>query len=265
MKRLIQISDTHVVVPPNLVSDRLNTAHQLERVVERIKDVVAKTGPVAGLLATGDLTDDGSAESFALFRKLIEPLALPLLAIPGNHDCREPMRASFADSGWMPEAGPLNWTHDFAGLRVIGLDTLVEGEGGGELDKMTLDFLDDALDDAPAGPALVALHHPPFASGLPFMDTISLSNPKALSEVLRRSQRDIHLVCGHLHTVMMTTFGGASAISAPSICSTFDLDFRGSAPAGFMDEGGGFLLHDWTDGFHSYVVPLSAGNGPYPF
>jgi len=64
---------------------------------------------------------------------------------------------------------------------------------------------------------------------------------------------------------MMTTFGGASAISAPSICSTFDLDFRGSAPAGFMDEGGGFLLHDWTDGFHSYVVPLSAGNGPYPF
>jgi len=84
------------------------------------------------------------------------------------------------------------------------------------------------------------------------MDTISLSNPKALSEVLRRSQRDIHLVCGHLHTVMMTTFGGASAISAPSICSTFD-------------EGGGFLLHDWTDGFHSYVVPLSAGNGPYPF
>lgn len=265
MKRLIHISDTHIVVPPALVSNRLNTAHLLERAVERIEEVLAKTGPVAGLLVTGDITDDGSAESYALFRKLIEPLALPTLAIPGNHDRREPMRAAFADTDWMPKAGPLNWTHDFSGLRVIGVDTLVEGVGGGALDRATLDFLDDALDGGPNGPALVALHHPPFASGLRFMDRINLDNPTALSEILRRSQRDTHLACGHIHSVITAMFGGALAISAPAICSTFDLDFRNDAPTGFMDDAGGFLMHDWTDGFRSYVVPLTAGNGPYPF
>ena len=265
MKRLIQISDTHIVVPPNLVSDRLNTAHLLERAVERIEQVVVKTGPVAGILVTGDITDDGAAESFALFRKLIEPLALPMLVIPGNHDRRETLREAFADLEWMPETGPLNWTHDLPGLRVIGIDTLVEGKGGGEVDRATLDFLGNALDGGTDEPALVALHHPPFVSGLPFMDRISLANPKALSEVLRRSQRDIHLACGHIHSVITATVGGASAISAPAICSTFDLDFRNEAPTGFMDNAGGFLLHDWTDGFRSYVVPLTAGIGPYPF
>jgi len=264
MKRLIQISDPHIVVPPALVSDRLNTASLLERAVERIAEVLAKSGPVAGLLVTGDITDDGTVESFALFRKLIEPLGLPILAIPGNHDRREPMRRAFADMG-MPETGAINWVRDLSGLRVIGLDTLIEGEGGGSLDKATLDYLEDALLSAPQGPVLVALHHPPFTSGMLFMDRISLDNSDAFGAIIRRSERDVRIVCGHIHNVQITSVGGAMTMSAPAMCSTFDLDSRPDAPAGFLDEPGGFVLHDWEYEFRSTVVPISRGEGPFPF
>jgi len=265
MKRLIQISDPHIVVSSALVSNRLNTVELLERTVERITKVLSKVGPASALLVSGDITDKGDGASYALFREIIEPLGLPILAIPGNHDRREPMRDAFADTGCMPETGPLNWVWDFPDLRVIGLDSLVEGQGGGSLDNATLDFLETALGNAPRGLILVALHHPPFNSGVRFMDAIALDDPQPLGEIIRRSERDVRVVCGHIHHVQITSVGGAPTISAPAVCSTFDIDFCADAPVGFLNKPGGFLLHDWDGEFRSIVVPLEVGDGPFPF
>ncbi len=262
--RLIQISDPHIVAS-GLVSGRLDTASALEQAVARIEDLHAKVGPISALLVTGDITDDGDPDSYALFREIIAPLEQPVLAIPGNHDAREPMRTAFADTGLMPETGSLNWVHDLPGLRIVGLDTLVEGEGGGALDATTLYFLVDALETAPDGPILVALHHPPFSCGIGFMDAIGLSNSNALAAILQRAERDVRLVCGHIHHLQFATVGGCPALSAPAVCSTFDIDFRADAPAGFLDSPGGFLLHDWETGFRTLAVPPTTGPGPYPF
>jgi len=264
MKRLIHISDPHIVVPPAKVSGQLETATLLMQAVDRIAEAMNKLGPVSALLVTGDITDSGDDESYDLFKQIVEPLGLPMLTIPGNHDRREPMRQAFAESG-MPEAGALNWTRDLAGLRVIGLDTLVEGKGGGSLEGTTLDYLEDALLSAPQGPVLVALHHPPFVTGIHFMDQIGLDNSDALSAIIRHSKRDVRIVCGHIHSMQIASVGGAITMSAPAICSTFDLDFRTDAPVGFFDRPGGFMLHDWESGFRSIVVPLNAGNGPSAF
>lgn len=267
--RLIQISDSHIVArvgkAPGLVSGRLDTATALEKTVARIADLREKTGPISALLVTGDVTDDGAPESYALFREIIAPLDLPILAVPGNHDAREPMRRAFADTGLMPEAGQLDWICDLPGLRVIGLDTLVEGQGGGALDATTLYFLADALETAPDGPIVVALHHPPFRCGIGFMDAIGLSDAGALDAILQRAGRDVRLVCGHIHHTQFASVGGCPALSAPAVCSTFDIDFRADAPGGFLDSPGGFLLHDWERGFRTIAVPPERGHGPHPF
>jgi len=205
------------------------------------------------------------AESYARFRAIIAPLGLPILAIPGNHDAREPMRAAFADTGLMPDCGPLDWVHDLPGLRVIGLDTLIEGESGGVLGAATLDFLADALDTAPDGPVLVALHHPPFASGIAFMDAIDLANMDDLGAVLGRAGRDVRIVCGHIHGVQFATIGGYPALSSPATGSTFEVDLRADTPAGFHDGPGGFLVHDWERGFRTIEVSPAPGSGPWPF
>lgn len=263
MPRILHITDTHLIVPPARVSGVLDTAKLLEDCLSAVVAAMPRIGPVDALLVTGDLSDDGSAESYELFRRMVEPLGLPLLAIPGNHDMREPMRTAFADLGLFGQAGRLNWVRQIGALRLVGIDTLVEGCGGGVVDESTLAFLETALDAS--GPVLLAMHHPPFASGIHFMDAIGLKGVERLADVLQRSPADIRIVCGHLHLAATGAVGQIPAIVGPSTCSTFQIDFRLDAPVGFFTSSGGFAVHDWSDGFRSMNVPAVIGAGPFPF
>lgn len=263
MPRILHITDTHLAAPPALVSGVLDTAGLLRECVAAIKVALPRIGPVDALLATGDLSDDGSPESYALFRDLVAPLDLPILPIPGNHDLREPMRTCFKDLGIFAKAGRLNWVRDVDGLRIVGIDTLIEGSGGGVVDDATLDFLDEAL--ATRGPVLLAMHHPPFASGISFMDEIGLAGIDRLKDVLARSAADIRIVCGHLHLAATGSVGRVPAMVGPSTCSTFRFDVRDDAPVGFFKGGGDFLVHDWIEGHRSMHVPAALGEGPFPF
>jgi len=265
MMRVIQITDPHVVAPPKKVSSRIDSALMLQEAVSRIKADMPKIGPVDAVLITGDISDDGSAESYALFRDLIGPLDLPYFVIPGNHDKREPMRSAFANQGYVPTCGRLNWSINLKGVHLIGLDTLVEGQGGGILETDTLEFLAHALADAGHDPVLLAMHHPPFASGIQFMDSVGLAGIDLLTEVVNASKADIRIVCGHVHSMMAGAVGRVNAFSGPATCSTFAADFRPDAPIGFMTDPGGYMIHDWDGSFRSIHVGTKQGSGPHPF
>lgn len=263
MPRILHITDTHLVVPPALVSGVLDTAKLFEECVATTAAALSRIGPVDALVVTGDLSDDGSMESYELFRRIVAPLDLPLLAIPGNHDLREPMRTAFRDLDLFDQSGRLNWVRDIGGLRVIGINTLVEGSGGGEVDDATLGFLEDTL--STHGPVLLAMHHPPFMSGIRFMDGIGLAGIEKLRGVLQGSDADIRILCGHLHLSATGAVGRIPAIVGPSPCSTFQFDFRAEAPVGFFLGSGGFMVHDWSEGFRSVHIPSRIGDGPFSF
>src|SRR5690606_3861052 len=103
----------------------------------------------------------------------------PWRAVPGNHDAREPMRASLAASGWMPDSGPIDWVAEFDDLAVICLDTLVEGRPHGVLAPQSLETLSARLAVLGDKPVLLGLHHPPIASGIAAMDANNLHNASA--------------------------------------------------------------------------------------
>ena len=263
MTTILQISDTHIVPEGALVSGRLETAHSLARLVTRITSIRNQIGPIDAVLVSGDLSDDGSAESYNRFKALMAPLDLPLMVIPGNHDAREPMRAAFADL--LSKTGQLDWVRQVGNLTLIGLDTLVEGTGKGTLSAQSLAFLADALATAKNAPVLLALHHPPFPSGIGFMDDIGLTNRAEFCEIIANYQGTLRIVCGHIHSMMVVDCAGHIAISAPSPCSTFAYDLRTDAPVGFMTQEDGFLVHKWDAGFQSVRIGMVAGAGPFPF
>jgi len=263
MTTILQISDTHIVPEGVLVSGRLDTADSLARLVERIDGIRDQIGPIDALLVSGDLSDDGSAESYARFKTLIAPLGLPTYIIAGNHDAREPMRTAFSND--LPASGPLNWTRKVGDIHLIGLDTLVEGQGSGTLSPDSLSFLHTALSDAGDAPVLLALHHPPFASGIGFMDKIGLTNRDAVQDILADHSGTLRIVCGHIHTLIVSDVDGHIAISAPSPCSTFAYSRRPDEPVGYMTQEDGFLLHRWDAGFQSIRIGPMAGSGPFPF
>lgn len=265
MSRIIQITDTHVVAPPDLVAGRVDTRRPLENCVARIRAALGEIGPVDLIVATGDLTDHGRAEDFETFRRLIAPAGLPVVAIPGNHDRREPMRAAFAHEAFMPKSGPVDWLIDLADYRLIGLDTLVEGKTGGALSARSLGFLRAALDGAGARPALVALHHPPFETGIRFMDEIGLANAADFSAALEGRKAATRVICGHVHRHITGMAGGWPAIIGPGTAHAIPADYRPDAPAGFVLEPGGFLIHEWAGGFRSTYVGSEPAEGPFSF
>ncbi|WP_223426139.1 phosphodiesterase [Tateyamaria pelophila] len=263
MTAILHITDTHIVREGALVSGRLDSADALERLVAWINSIRAQIGPVDAVLVSGDLSDDGSVESYARFKRLVAPLDLPIHVIPGNHDARAPMRHAFASH--LPADGPLNWEQRIGGIRLIGLDTLVEGQGAGTLSAESLTFLESALSASDATPVLLALHHPPFACGIRFMDDIGLTNAADFRDLVACFDGPMRIVCGHIHMMMVTDVAGHIAISAPSPCSTFAYDRRPDAPVGFLDQRDGCLLHRWDGAFQSIRLNPVAGAGPFPF
>lgn len=263
MTAILQISDTHIVPEGMLVSGRLDTSDALARLVKRITDIRDQLGLVDALVVSGDLSDDGSADSYVRFKSLIAPLGLPTYVIPGNHDAREPMRTAFRDV--LPDAGPLNWARQIGDIHLIGLDTLVEGQGLGTLSDDSLSFLRGALIEAGGAPVLLALHHPPFACGISFMDTIGLSNRDVLRDIVAGYDGRLQLVCGHIHSMIVGDVAGHVAISAPSPSSTIAYDRRADAPVGFMKQEDGLLLHRWDGGFQTIRIGPVSGSGPFPF
>jgi 3',5'-cyclic AMP phosphodiesterase CpdA len=263
MTTILQISDTHIAPEGALVSGRLDTSDALTRLVARLTGIRDQIGPIDALLVTGDLSDDGSAESYARFKSMIAPLDLPTYVITGNHDARDPMRAAFAKD--LPACGPMDWIRRVGDIHLIGLDTLVEGQGAGTLSSDSLSFLQNALSHAGDAPVLLALHHPPFACGIGFMDKIGLTNRQALRDVLAGFNGTLRIVCGHIHSMIVSDVAGHIAISAPSPASTFAYDLRVDAPVGYTTQEDGCLLHRWDAGFQSIRIGPVAGSGPFPF
>lgn len=265
MTTVLQISDTHIAAHGELVSGRLDTVAAFESLVERISQIRSEIGKVDAIIVSGDLSDDGTADSYKLFKNILGKLDIPTFVIPGNHDIRCGLRDAFSADGYLPKVGKLNWHVPLVDFHMIGLDTLVEGMAGGELDISTLAFLSDKLKMLDGAPILLALHHPPFKSGILFMDEIGLQGVQQLQKILKLYDGEVRVICGHIHTMMVVNIVGHIAVSTPSPCSSFAYNLQEDAPVGFMEVEDGCLLHRWSNGFQSIRIPTNQGKGPFPF
>lgn len=252
---IAQITDCHVVEPGQLVADRIDSAATLERAVDAINGLPDRPSLV---VATGDLVNDGLAGEYDRFEAIVGRLEVPLVPLPGNHDDRDELRARFPDSLPPGTAGdPIDHVLDLGPLRLVFLDTQVPGQIGGAVTARQLGWLDDVLGEAPERPTIVFQHHPPFDTGIGFMDNEAFTGGDGYAAMLRR-HRNVELVsCGHLHRSIVHRFGGTVACTWPSTCVTLSLGL-GDAPIRYTDEPSGFALHHWQEGagVRSHLVPL---------
>ncbi len=165
----------------------------------------------------------------------------------------------------MPETGHIDWVVDIGKLRVVGLDTLVEGQSGGTVIDATLAHLSATIRGAAGRPVLVAMHHPPFRTGIHFMDRIGLDRPGEILSAISAADGPLRIVAGHVHVPMTGTLGPYAVCTAPSVCSGFPLDLRAEAAAGFMTGPRGYMFHVWDGAFTTASAGLHTAEGPYPF
>ncbi len=265
MARFLQLTDMHVTKPGTLSSSVLDTSAILRNAIDRLLTRQEAISPIDALLVTGDISDDGTAESYAIARAEFERLGLRLLVVPGNHDAREAFRKAFADLPEIPRTGPIDWATQVGDTHVIGLDTLIEGQGGGRLSNQSLSFLSDALNAAGREDVVIAMHHPPLQTNIKFMDAIGLQNTDALAEVLNHAAGRVRVVAGHVHGIFHGQIGQHPVATAPAVCSAFALDQRADAPVGFMSGPTGCAVFDTAKDGTWVAIPLDPAEGPFPF
>jgi len=261
---LCQISDLHIKAERRLAYGRVDTASMLERCVARILALPQRPDAV---IATGDLVDLGSPAEYALLRELLAPLTMPLYLLPGNHDERTALRDAFPEHDYLRQSDEfVQYAIDAHPLRLVALDTVIPGSGAGELCARRLEWLERTLSQREWTPTIVAMHHPPFATGIGHMDRLGLTGIDGLASVLARHGQVERVVAGHLHRPITVRFGGTIASTCPSPAHQVALDISPDAPDRFTMEPPAFQLH-WWSGRHlvTHTAYVDAADGPYPF
>lgn len=246
---LAQLSDLHL----GATEEEADPGARLETVVEA---VLALPNPVDAVLVSGDLSDDGSAESYRQARTLLDRFPCPVHVLPGNHDDRARLREAFGLPG--DGAEPINYSVDVEGLRLLLLDSNVPGRDPGAFPPPTLAWLDEELGEEREQPTLLALHHTPLATGLPGWDAINLSpdEREALAGVVARHPQLRMIVGGHLHRIAAASLAGCPVLSAPStyLQALPDFDFEDEDVE--MVGPPGFALHVFSAGVLSSQVEM---------
>ena len=209
---LVQLSDSHLFAAADGKLLGMNTHDSLQRVIERVLD---EQPQIDLILASGDLSQDGSLASYQRFRQLHEQIPAPARWFAGNHDELPAMHTACADSDLLQ---PII---DLGHWRIILLDTSIPGAVPGYCSAEQLALLEQALQTAGERHVLVSFHHHPVSIGCRWMEPIGIRNPEALFAVIDRYAQVRALLWGHIHQEFDQLRNGVRLLASPSTCVQF--------------------------------------------
>lgn len=241
-----QLTDTHVAAigPDGLPLDELFVDNNA-RLVSAVASINAEAPALDVIVGTGDLTNWARAEEYSILAGLVAPLTVRFLALPGNHDDRELLRSTFPDTPWV-DAAHASWATEVGGsnggVRIVGLDSTHPGEPGAEFDEDRERWLRSALGAPHDGVTILALHHPPFATGVGWMDGSGFVGLERLTAVLTEHPVD-KVICGHFHRPVSSSIAGIPVQVGISTVQHVDLDLAPGAGPSLIIDPVGYQIH----------------------
>jgi len=221
---LAHLSDTHLRHPGDpLVRGLVDPRPHLQKALAAVEAHAPRA-----LLFTGDLSDDGTPESYEELRRIVLPVAERLGAVVvwgnGNHDSRTAFRSVLlgASATGGKDEGSLNQVHDIDGLRVLWLDSTVPGSDHGEVSQASLEWLAARLAEPAVHGTILGMHHAPLPVVQDMAASWELHGQAELAAVLSGSGVRA-ILAGHYHQSGFGTFAGIPVHAATSVCYTQDL------------------------------------------
>lgn len=242
---IAQITDTHVVPPgTRAYQDQVDTNAMLTKAVDRLNALQPRPDCV---IVTGDLTDHGTSAEYVELVRQLGRLELPFFLAIGNHDNRAAMLASLRYPHLEGTGRFVQYTVEHLPVRLIVLDSTSDEHHMGEFCEERRAWLEARLAEAPERPTIVALHHPPFDTGIAMMDAEGAGWADGLVATLARYPNVERVLCGHIHRSIQTLVGGRLTSVCPSTAHQVRLDLAfASSEGGFFEmEPPGFQLHLW--------------------
>lgn len=206
--RILQATDFHLQANPEDLCYGANTDSSLHRVLDAL---MRQAKPDSLLVASGDLSDDGSAASYARVRQYLQQTGLDYAGLPGNHDNPELMR-SYLDC-------PQRLTR--AGWQLLFLDTTLADSPGGRISEIELNRTLAWLRRYPEMPCLIFMHHAALDIGCVWLDCMRISNSEAVLDRLTAYSQLKGIVFGHVHQALDIEYRNIRFLACPSTCFQF--------------------------------------------
>ena len=231
--RIAFVSDTHI----NLRTNESEMAYN-RRFDQTIAEINA--AKVDLVLIGGDLTDGGTREQMALFKRKVKQLKALVMFVPGNHDVGVvgigDIKTSITPEKvrlFANELGPNWFAREKAGVRVVGINSCLFGSGFKE-EEDQWKFLEKELAKPHAKPTFLLEHYPLF---ILTADEPRLSTRNVQPELRKRllallKQGGVRTVLtGHLHLLITNRLDGILFLG--NATTAYGLP-RGMQPEGWM-------------------------------
>ena len=182
-----------------------------------------------------------------------------MFVIPGNHDERAALVEVLDNHTYLPrDGGPLQYVIE-GDVRVVAVDTTRPGHHEGMVDAERLQWLDATLAAAPDTPTLVMMHHPPFDTGIWWMDRSHIRGVEELERVVRRHPQVRRVIAGHIHRSIQIAWGETIVSVSPSTAHQVGLELTPEAAPVLTAEPPMLTLLDWNgDACISHITGFDA-------
>lgn len=215
---IAQLTDIHLFagVEQSLVG--IETEASFQDTLATVKKTIPQ---IDFLLLTGDLTQDGSTNSYDRLRQSLNRFGIHSYCLAGNHDDLPIMKACLPS-----EYVHLSRAVDVGKWRILLLSSVVVGAVHGYLATSELTWLKETLNAYPDRPTLIAFHHPAVPLGSRWIDGISLENQDEFWAICDRHPQVEVVVNGHAHQefdqIYETPHNSVRCLVTPSTCVQFE-------------------------------------------
>ncbi len=241
--RFAHVSDFHFTSSPQDSPVVRNDV--IEAIDTLVADLLSIENYLDFIAITGDLAESGDIDTYRKIKAALDSFTVPVYLVPGNHDNRERFREVFSSSYRMPDSGPLDFYIESGDVKIIGLDTLIEGELTGRLTDEQVTWLAGKFVADHHSHTVVMMHHPPFMTGLSEFDNIcKLDVHEKFAELIAGTMSEVTVLCGHVHRPYQALWNGANCYIAGS--PAFQIGGEnpfGDCALGLVDEPYAFLIH----------------------
>ncbi|RST86869.1 phosphodiesterase [Aquibium carbonis] len=206
----VHLTDLHIGDPAqddHLFSDTRSTLAEIVRLVGTIQP------KPSFVVASGDLSNRGDAESYVMLKELMSALDMPVVYSLGNHDTREGFYR-----GMLGREADLDapYDHDAVidGIHVVTIDSSTPGFIGGSIDEAQFAWLAETLDRHPDLPKLIVSHHPPALGDEPdwaHWRTVHFDHSQRLADMLK-GRNVIGILSGHIHHDRVSSWHGIPVV-----------------------------------------------------
>lgn len=211
--KFVHITDSHLLNQSEETFHRLNTKESLERVLSNSQTLYPD---IDFFLFTGDISQTGTEESYALFKSVIQDYDLPFYCVPGNHDTPKLLQHVIPNC-------PDNSINviQLGQFSLVLLNSWVEDKHHGMITQRCLQQLDDHLQNSGDQFNIIAIHHPPVLINSQWLDDLGLHNQTEFLQVINKYSQKTLLICGHVHQEVDQQLEKLRLLATPSTCHQY--------------------------------------------